>query len=64
MFIPIIVLSKFGDNNSSMGGDIDDESNNWLFDIEGDVVELSIWSDWFYTRKKEEKKLINKYSLK
>ncbi len=55
MFIPIIVLSKDGDNDSSMGGGgIDEESNNWSFNIGEDVVELSIWSDRFYQKKKKE----------
>jgi hypothetical protein len=40
LFIPIIVLSEEGDNDSSMGG-VDEESNNRSFDI-GVDVELSL----------------------
>jgi hypothetical protein len=44
-----MVLSKDGDNDSSMGGgDVDDESSNWLFNIGDDLVESSIRSDRFY----------------
>ncbi len=54
MFIPIIVLSEDGDNDSSMGG-VDDEFNNWSFDKgrgggEEDL-EWSNWSEIFYKRK-------------
>jgi hypothetical protein len=52
MFIPIIVLSKDCDNDSSMGG-VDEEFNNWSLDLER-VVELFISSHIFYKKKKKE----------